>query len=292
MILTYIIKKNTYTNLKQILKEELNMSDRLITKLKRYHSIFLNHAEASIHSSVQLGDFIECHFDWSEENANIIPNKMDLDILYEDDSLLVINKPPYLAVHPSCNHFFNSLSNGVRFYFDEIGLKKKIRPVNRLDKDTSGIVIFAKNEYIQESLIRQMKNKTFQKKYYAIVEGILEEKHGTIHAPIKRKADSIIERCIHLDGETAITHYKVVKEYSTYSLLSCLLETGRTHQIRVHCKYIGHPIIGDTLYGSPSPFIARQALHAYEVSFIHPITKEPFTITAALPKDIRKVLNL
>lgn len=188
------------------------------------------------------------------------------------------------------HYYENSLSNGIKYYFKEIGLKKKIRPVNRLDKDTSGLVVFAKNEYVQECLVRQMQTKDFKKEYIALSDGILEQKQGTINVPIARKENSIMERCICPNGETAITHYLVLKEYGNYCEVQFLLETGRTHQIRVHSSHIGHPILGDTLYGKASELIARQALHAYKIQFIHPITKRAVCFTAPVPDDIKALL--
>jgi len=243
MKLTYKIIDNKYENIKQILKQEFNMSERLILRLKTNNKIFLNDTPVSIYQKFSIGDIISVRIDFEENNSNIVPTEMDLKIIYEDDYYLVIDKPAGLAIHPSILHFDNSLSNGVRFYFDKIGLKKKIRPVNRLDKDTSGIVIFAKNEYIQECLIKQMKYSTFEKEYVAILEGILEQKSGTINAPIARKENSIIERCINETGNIAITHYEVLKEFDNMSYVKFKLETGRTHQIRVHSNYIGHTII-------------------------------------------------
>lgn len=193
-------------------------------------------------------------------------------------------------MHPSLHYYENSLSNGVKYYFNQIGLKKKIRPVNRLDKDTTGIVIFAKNEYVQENLVRQMATGKFEKEYVAILEGILDKKQGTIDAPISRKENSIIERIVSPDGEKSITHYSVLKEYSSFSLVSFKLETGRTHQIRVHSKYIGHPILGDSLYGSPSTLISHQALHAYRITFSHPITHKQVICTSPLPEDMQIIL--
>lgn len=225
MNLKYINTK--YENVRQILKEEFHMSDRLITKLKNNNSIYLNNISVGIKDETKQNDVVECKLNWEEKNDNIVPSKMNLSILYEDEWMLIVDKPPFMAIHPSCRHFDTSLSNGVRYYFDKINLKKKIRPVNRLDKDTSGIVIFAKNEYIQECLIRQMRSGIFKKEYLAIVKGILKEKHGTINAKIARKDNSIIERCISENGESAITHYKVMKEYNNYSLISCLLETRK-----------------------------------------------------------------
>ena len=243
MKLEYRITDNKYENIKQILKQEFNMSERLILRLKTNNKIFLNDSTVSIYQKFSIGDTVSILIDFDEDNSNIVPTKMDLNIIYEDDYYLVIDKPAGIAIHPSILHFDNSLSNGIRYYFDTIGLKKKIRPVNRLDKDTSGIVIFAKNEYIQECLVKQMKQQCFEKEYVAILDGILEQKSGTINAPIARKDNSIIERCVRSDGDTAITHYLVLSEFNNMSYAKFKLETGRTHQIRVHSSYIGHPII-------------------------------------------------
>ena len=290
MDLEYKIINNKYDNIKQVLKEEFHISDRLLKKLKLNHQIFLNYMPVNInYSDLKIGDLISIVLDFEEEYDNIVPLKSNLNIIYEDNYLLVVNKPSNMPVHPSCNHFEDSLSNIVKYYFDCIGLKRKIRIVNRLDKDTSGIVIFAKNEYIQEALIQQMKNNTFKKEYLAILNGILEKNSDIISAPIARKENSIIERCVNFEtGDIAITHYDLIKTINNkYSLVHFVLETGRTHQIRVHSAYIGHPILGDTLYGSSSNLINRQALHAQKVSFIHPITEKIMILEAPLPEDMR-----
>lgn len=229
---------------------------------------------------------------FDETSDNIVPTKIDLNIIFEDEYLLVINKPAGIPVHPSCNHYKNSLSNGVKYYFNSIGLNRKIRPVNRLDKDTSGLVIFAKHEYIQEMLIRQMKDNTFKKEYLALLVGNLSKSSGTIDAPIRRKTGSIMEREISEDGETAISHFELIKNFENYCLVKYTLETGRTHQLRVHSKYIGHPILGDTLYGTTSDLIPRQALHAQKVTFVHPITKEALILEAPLPLDINNLIDI
>lgn len=291
MKLEYKITNQTkYKTIKQLLKEEFHISERLLKRLKKENQIFMNNFPVSINTSFNLNDVISVCLDFDEESENIVPTKMKLNILFEDDSLLIVNKSAGIPVHPSMDHYTDSLSNGIMYYFNSIGLKRKIRIVNRLDKNTSGIVIFAKNEYIQECLIGQMKNNTFQKEYLAVLEGLLDKKFGTINAQIARKENSIIERQVSPDGKESITHYKVLKEYSNYSLVHFILETGRTHQIRVHSKYIAHPILGDTLYGKFSHLIERQALHSCKVIFIHPITNKKMEIIAELPNDIKKLI--
>ena len=287
MEITYTIEENNKT-IKQILKERLFISDRLLTFLKKNSLILYNNDKiTNLNILARLNSTVTVDLNFEEDNNNIVPIKMDLKIIYEDEALLIIDKPAGIPVHPSILHYTNSLSNGVKYYFDSINLKKKIRPVNRLDRNTSGIVIFAKNQYIQEWLIHQMQTKEFKKTYLAVVEGHLKKLNGTIDAPITRKENSIIERCVAENGEKSITHYKVLKQNfeKNYDIVECLLETGRTHQIRVHLSYIGHPLIGDTLYGNNSKYISRQALHAYKVEFIHPITNKLTQFTSDLPKD-------
>lgn len=292
MNLSYQIDKDEhYDNVLHVLKEQFFLSDRLITKLKKANKIYLNSLPTYTKKSVTVGDTVSVLIDFEEDNSNIVASNIPLNIIYEDDYLLVLNKPANIAIHPSILHFYNSLSNGVKFYFDKLGLKKKIRIVNRLDRNTSGIVIFAKNEYIQECLIKQMKTNEFKKEYLAIAKGILESKSGTLNFPIARKEGSIIERTVTSDGDSAITHYDVVKEFNNLSLVHIVLGTGRTHQIRVHFSHIGHPILGDTLYGSPSELINRQALHSYKLTFIHPVTKKELILESSLPNDIKNIIN-
>ncbi len=286
MEINYEIKNNTQT-INSILQNELKISSRLLYKLIKLNKIELNHKPCDTRKKGNLEDTITVNFDYEEDNSNIVPTKMDLNIIFEDDWLLVVNKPAGIAIHPSVLHYSDSLCNGIRFYFDKIGLKKKIRPVNRLDLNTSGLVVFAKCEYIQECLINQMKNNQFKKEYLAVCDGIFNEKFGTINLPIARKENSIIERCISENGQTAITHYEVLKEFDNYSLVKCSLETGRTHQIRVHMSAIGHPLLGDSLYGSISDLINRQALHCYNLQFIHPVYNNDLNFFGDLPNDFK-----
>ena len=288
MILNCITAKDM--NVKKALVLNFNLSSRLIRKLNRNHKIFCNGKVVNISETILKGSNLSVDTSFDEESENILPTKMDLDILYEDECLLILNKPPFIPTHPSINHYQDSISNGVRYYFNKVGLKTKIRPVIRLDKNTSGIVIFAKNEYIQECLITQMKKGIFEKEYLAIVKGNLTKPYIEVEANIAREKESIITRCVEDNGQYAKTIFEVLKEYDKYSLVRCSLLTGRTHQIRVHAKYIGHPVLGDNLYGTSSIFISRQALHAYKVKFTHPITKRSVEITCDLPLDMEKMV--
>lgn len=291
MKLEYIVDNSTkYETLKQVLKDEFFISERLITKLKNAKQIYINNILAHVNQKLQIGDIVCVDLDFEETCDNIVPTKMNLDILYEDEGLLIVNKQPFAPIHPSMDHYEDSLSNGIKYYFNSIGLKRKIRPVNRLDKNTSGIVIFAKNEYIQECLIKQMKSNIFKKEYIAIVDGVLKESKQIVNAPISRKQNSIIERCVSSTGDSATTIIELLKTFDSYSLIKCKLLTGRTHQIRVHTSYIGHPILGDDLYGKKSEKINRQALHAYKITFIHPISKEKIIIQTELQEDMKKLI--
>jgi len=291
MKLEYIVTKTTkYQSIKQVLKEEFLISDRLIIKLKKSKQIYLNGKAIHINELIKCDDIITIDLDFEETSDNIVPTQMDLDILYEDDCLLIVNKPAFIPVHPSMDHYDDSLSNGIKYYFNSICLNRKIRPVNRIDKNTSGIVIFAKNEYIQESLIRQMKSSDFKKEYLAIVDGVIEKKEQILDAPISRKENSIIERCVSPNGDSAITIIELLKTFDKYSLIKCSLKTGRTHQIRVHTSHIGHHILGDDLYGKKSDLINRHALHAHKVIFTHPITQKIIRIIAPIPKDMEELI--
>lgn len=292
MILKYIVKENKYQSINQILKQKFKISARLQHKLITSKQIFLNGNQADSRIAPQINDVITVNLDFNEESENIIPTPIPLNIIYEDEALLILDKPAGIAVHPSISHYTDSLANGVKYYFDTIGLKRKIRPVNRLDLNTSGLIVFAKNEYVQECLIQQMQTNEFKKEYLAIVHGIFEKAQGTITLPIARKENSIIERCISENSQEAITHYEVLKTSNDLSLVHCILQTGRTHQIRVHMSAIGHSLVGDTLYGSDfSDSITRQALHSYKISFIHPISHQIVSFTSELPDDIKSSIE-
>ena len=290
MILSYKVTVNdNQKTIKTILKTEFNMSDRLILKVKTNQKIICNKIPVWVNHIVKEDDLIEVYIDFEETSENIISANIELNIIYEDEFYLILNKSAGIPVHPTAYHYDNTLSNGVKYYFDSIKLDKKIRPVNRLDKDTSGLVVFAKNSYIQECLIKQMKNNIFKKNYIAVLDGILEKENGIIELPISRKQGSIIERCISEDGDYALTNYKIISKNKNYTICEVNTQTGRTHQIRVHFQSLGYPLLGDTLYGRESNLISRQALHAYRLNFIHPVNKVPVEYTAELPQDMKKL---
>ena len=292
MILKYIVDKNdSGKTINEIINQKFCLSNRLFTKLIRDKRIFVNDKNMDTRLKVSENDKITIDLNYDEDNSNIVSKQMDLDIVYEDEGMVIINKPLGIAIHPSIRHYEDSIASGVKYYFESLGIHKKIRPVNRLDLNTSGLVIFAKNEYVQENLIKQMQTKTFTKEYLAIVTGILENKKGIIDKPIARKDGSIIERCVSETGQRAITEYEVIREFGNNSLVKCKLLTGRTHQIRVHFAYIGHPLLGDSLYGKKSDLIEGQALHCYKLKFLHPVTSKELVIKCDLGKKLNNILT-
>ncbi len=275
-------------SIKNVIVKNFKISSRLLNKLKNNGHILINNKTAFINEPCKKDDIIKIIFDYDEED-DILKEEYNLEVLYEDDWYLAVFKPSNMVVHPSSFHPNGTLANYVKFYIEKSGLKKKIRPVNRLDNGTSGIVLFAKNEYAQERF-KFIKPAPI-KKYKAIALGILDNKEGIIDAPIARKENSIIERCVDFDnGKKAITIYKVLEEFEyencKYSILDIRLITGRTHQIRVHLKHLGHPLVGDSLYNENylndplSKNYNSQALSAYYLEFKHPITREKIEILA------------
>lgn len=287
-ILKYTIQENGKT-VKGIMSENLNFSRRLSKKLELSDRIHINGRIAKLNKYVLTGDVLTIEFDEDEDEYDAVD--IPIDIVYEDNDLLVVNKPPYIVVHPTKSHQNNTVANGVAFYFKQKNIKRKVRFVNRLDMNTSGIVIIAKHPYAHNELANQMKTNAVDKYYYAIVDGIINEDNGTINEPIARLNLEDIIRVVHPSGKECITHYNVEKRFNDMTLVKLKLETGRTHQIRVHLKHIGHPIIGDTLYGKESEQICRQALHCYEMKFKQPLSGEELLISCPLPEDMEKIMG-
>lgn len=232
------------------------------------------------------GDYFRVRLLETVDSDGIIPVSMPLSILYEDEDILVINKPADMPVHPSIGNYTNTLANGVTAYLDAKGEHSPFRCINRLDRDTSGALILAKNAFSAAVLSTQMRNRQIRRTYLAVVEGITPP-NGTISAPISRVDDSVIERHVDfLHGEPAVTHYERLETKNEHSLLEIHLETGRTHQIRVHMGYIGHPLPADYLYHPEYDCFKRQPLHSLQLEFRHPVTDKSMCLLAPVPEDM------
>ncbi|MDO4647141.1 MAG: RluA family pseudouridine synthase [Eubacteriales bacterium] len=226
------------------------------------------------------------------ETCSAIPRELPFEILYEDQDLLGISKPPGMPVHPSIGNYENTLSNGVAYYEASKGESYPIRCINRLDRDTTGVLLIAKNPLSGAILSSDIRDRKIHRTYLALVEGKTPPE-GTIHEPVGRVSDSVILRQVDYEnGETAVTHYERLEYHNGLSLLKVWLETGRTHQIRVHMKHIGHPLPGDYLYHPVYDRIGRQPLHSWKLSFTHPVTKEEMELTAPMPEDMKKAFGV
>ncbi len=268
------------------------ISTSMVTRLKKLdNGIMLNGERVFVTAKLSEGDILELLTESGEEHSEFIfPTEGKLDIIYEDEDFLAVNKPPYLPVHPSKGHPYDSLANIVVYYYKQKNENFTFRCVNRLDKDTSGVTLIAKNAYAHELMRRlNVENKT-DKTYYAIVHGKPEKENGLIDLPIYRPEEATIKRIVDERGKTAKTLYETVKTNNKLSLVKIKLLTGRTHQIRVHFSHIGHPLAGDFLYGDENDgVIARQALHCGELSFIHPINEKQLILKAELPEDMKNI---
>ena len=292
-IITYTIDNaSTGLRIEQYLRRRGYSYQNLARLKKMRESILLNGAWTYMRTAVKDDDILTVHIQEPESSPNIPPVKLPLDIVYEDEDIIVVNKPAGMPVHPSLNNYENSLANGLMYYYQEQGKPFIFRCTNRLDRDTSGLTVVAKHMVSSSILSSMGMRHEITREYLAIVRGALKPSEGTIDAPIGRTGSSLIERKIDFEnGERAVTHYRVVEEQNGHSLVSLILETGRTHQIRVHMKYIGHPLVGDYLYNPDMEYIDRQALHSHRLSFTHPVTGEKMEFTAPLPADMRKILT-
>ena len=275
----------------QILRNNYNFSARFKTKMKWQDLVDLNSVPTKGFVKPELGDIIGIRL--PEETCDFPPEDIPIDVLYEDDDLLIVNKQPGIIVHPTKGHPTHTIANGVMKYMLDYGQSYKIRFANRIDMDTSGIIIVAKNANAQNDISSQMRSGTVLKKYIAVIHGNIDADEFTIDLPVGRPSQESIRRVVMYDGgKDAITDVKVLKRYGEYTLVELTLHTGRTHQIRVHLSHIGHPIIGDSLYDGDAPgLIDRQALHAYQLSFKHPITGDNVEIEAPYPQDILNAIK-
>lgn len=276
--------------LRDFFRGKLKMSQRNLVSLKKAESIAVNGERAYMDLVLKEGDRVEVG-KIEEDSENIMPEYMALDIVYEDRHLIVINKEPGIPTHPTRKYYMGTLANGLLYYLMHDGKSSKIRPVNRLDKDTSGLIIFAKSAHAQHLMSLPESRDQIEKEYLAIVEGQIANDRGTIDEPIEREQPKRMKRVVREDGDKAVTHYQVLERYPEYTVLKILLETGRTHQIRVHMAHIGYPLVGDSLYGHESEKINRHALHAYRLTFIHPFTHENLSLMAPIPEDIKAFMK-
>ncbi len=281
-MIRFVVEKDGL-NVRDYLLSEVNLSRQTLKKIKfSGGAIYLNNEPVNVRAPVKKGDTIDCLLPKEPRSPSLYPVDMPLDIIYEDDFVLIINKPAGLPVMPKMGHDKPSLAHGLIHYYDQTKLPYTVHIVTRLDQDTSGLVLVAKHQ-LAHGYFRDMKVK---RRYAALVEGALKQKAGIVTLPIDRRVGSIIERCVDDAGKFAETHYRVVEETETMSLLNIELKTGRTHQIRVHFSHLRHPLLGDTLYGGTKGQVKRQALHCYHVAFTHPYTNETLSFDAPWPEDL------
>ena len=266
---------------------EKGCSRQVLAHLKNTKGLFRNGEHPFAKEPVMAGDRIEIRLTEEAGSEGIVPVCLSFSVVYEDEDLLVVNKPAGLPVHPSINHYENTLANGIMWRCRERGENFPFRCVNRLDAGTTGLLIIAKNMFSAAVLYSAMKERKIKRTYLAVVSGEIQEP-GTVDLPIGRVSDSVIERCIDPEhGERAVTHYEPLTYGNGHTLLKLQLETGRTHQIRVHMKAIGHPLAGDYLYAPEDHSADRPLLHSGSLAFVHPVTGKQMKLIAELPEDIK-----
>lgn len=281
--------RNKEGKIEEVLKDELDISGRLFRKLYKKNSILYNGKKAGRNKKVTKDGIITIFMEDEEHRYEL--EDMNLNIIYEDYDLIIVNKVPGIVVHPTKGHDSGTLANGIAYYFKEKNIKKKIRFVNRLDMDTSGVIMIAKNSFGHQQMSKQFEEDTVTKKYLVLVEGIIEKEIGEINKPIGKDPKDNIRNIVLENGKPSHTKYKVVEKYKNVTLLEVEIITGRTHQIRVHMNYIGHPVIGDVFYNDPSQLIDRQALHSYSMSFNVPRTGDRIKVKADMPEDMIKAIE-
>lgn len=287
----HITEEHQKKNIRDYLYHEAEFSRRILKVLKfGGGAILLNGTPASVREKLSTDDELEIIFPPETRGGRFTSDPLPLNIVFEDEHVLVINKPAGIATIPSFQYPGGTIANRVLAHYDSQQLPYTFHVVTRLDKDTSGLLLVAKHRFSHSLLSTSQKAGEVRRMYQALVEGTLKENTGTINAPIARKPGSIIERQVAEEGQTAITHYEAIAEKEGYTLVSVRLETGRTHQIRVHFSHLGHPLVGDTLYGGRREWLGRQALHSSSLSFLHPFTKNRHTYHADLPEDMRSLV--
>lgn len=293
-VINYVIDSaSDGLRVEQFLKRRGYSSQNLAEIKRMPESILVNGVHYYMRQQLVSGDSLSVRICETGCSRKIPPIQLPLDIVYEDEDLIVINKPSGMPIHPSLNHYTNSMANALAWYYQEQGKPFIFRCCNRLDRDTSGLTVVAKHLVSGNIISEMVRRRRIRREYLAIARGSVTPHAGTINAPLARKPGTIIERTVDFEyGETAVTHYKVEAEKNGHSLISLCLETGRTHQIRIHMKYLGFPLIGDYLYNPDMENIGRQALHSHKLAFPHPITGKELAFHAPLPEDMQKVLNI
>ncbi|HHU60680.1 MAG TPA: RluA family pseudouridine synthase [Natronincola sp.] len=287
-ILTTIVKEEEHgLMVKEIVYGRLDLSRGLLRRMKRGGGIYLNGKRDYLSRRVVAGDMIQIEF--FDEETSMEPENIPLNIVYEDDYLLIVNKNAGMAVHPTGVYQEGTLANAIAHHWLKIGLSSKVRLVHRIDKDTSGLILVAKEPYTLQRLLQQLEKGELVREYLAVVQGKPQDSNGIITAPIGRSKDHGVKRSITSDGKKACTIYETLSGNIKASLLRLRLESGRTHQIRVHLANLGHPLWGDPLYGTPLPDLEGQALHAWRLKFIHPRTLVTLDITCPLPKNLLQI---
>ena len=290
--MTYRIEEGNIT-IKDFLLSN-NISSKAISTLKKQVDGILVNGKGQFNNyKLQPNDILSINLDENNDYENIIATKMDLNILYEDDDIVIVNKSADITVHPSKKYFTNSLVNGLTYYYQNKNMDVKLHCITRLDKETSGCVLFAKNRIAANCLSNMVKQKEISKTYLSLASGKVSKQHFLISAPISRISKGNILRCVDFQtGKEALTECFLLEYYPSndISLLKCLLHTGRTHQIRVHLQYINHPIVSDSLYNKSCNLLLRQGLHCYNIKFIHPISHQLIDVTSQLPADLKQVL--
>jgi RluA family pseudouridine synthase len=274
---------------REILTGPLRVSGRMVRRLARSGGFRLDGRKTHLARRVRAGEVVAARLAAPEE-PTLPPVEMELRVVHEDADVLVVDKPPFLLVHPVAPHHRETLAHGVTHHFLRQGLRARVRPVHRLDRDTSGLVLIAKTAFAHQLLDRQLRDREMRRLYLAFAAGAVEGESGTVDAPIGRDPRRPALRAVIPDGEPALTRWSVVERLPGATLLQLELDTGRTHQIRVHLAHLGHPLLGDAQYGGPSvPGLRRQALHAWRLSFRQPTTGERIDCEAPLPADLERL---
>ena len=276
---------------------EKNYSRVYFSNLIKNQQVLVNNKVVSPSYKVNENDEVEVNFITSTKDENVKPMEYQLDIIYEDDDILIINKPQGLVVHPSAGHQDDTLVNALIYnekQLSTINGLNRVGIVHRIDKDTSGLLLICKNDYSHNFIAEQLKDHSMHREYIALVKGVILNQKGKIIAPIGRNKENRLKMAVDVtNGKEAITHFTVLKRFENYTLIECKLETGRTHQIRVHMEYFNHPIIGDNLYGKNNCalYSKGQLLHAYKLTFVHSTLKKEMTFTAPLPKYFQDIID-